>query len=666
MVKGNTAKGHRIRLATVSLFLFLLFCLLIYQFFKVQIVEGEKWTKYANSQHQFILVEPFKRGVFYSNVAIKEGHPTDPQPLVLDIPQFHLYIDPLSIPDAIKGKITGQIASFLKISDEKNLRLQFDKPLRSRRIAKWLNLEAKEKIVKWWDSFAKKNKIPKNALFFLKDYRRSYPFGKLLGQVLHTIREDRDEKTAQNIPTGGLELFFDSFLQGKPGKRLFFRSPRHALDVGKVSLDPENGADVYLTINHYLQAIAEEEIEKAVKKAGAQAGWAIMMHPRSGEIYALAQYPFFHPASYAEFYNDEKKLNDTKVKAVTDAFEPGSTMKPITLAICLLANEELKKRGKPPLFSPQEKVATSPSLFPGRSKPIRDMRYHKFLNMQMAIQKSSNVYVAKMVQRVIDRLGVDWYRSQLQNVFGFGQKTEIELPSESPGLLPLPGKVYPNGTMEWSTPTPFSLAMGHNILVNSMQMVRNFAIIVNGGYEVKPTIVKKIVKTHCDGSQTVVLDNSNMQSLKKVIDSSIAAQIVNGMKFTTKPGGSAQYAEVYGYSEGGKTSTSEKIINGKYSKKHHISTFIGFAPASDPTFVLMVVIDEPEYKYIPGMGGNQYGGVCAAPAFGEIAKRALQYLGVTPDDPFGYPKTDPRANSNKADWNEEVQNLKNLYNAWNK
>ena len=298
---------------------------------------------------------------------------------------------------------------------------------------------------------------------------------------MHTVREDKDPATHQAIPTGGLELIFDRMLQGKEGKRLILRSPRHPLETGKILAEPEDGADVYLTINHYLQAIAEEEISKAVKNSNAKGGWAVLMDPKTGEIWALAQYPWFEPGEYRQYFNDPKLAEHTKVKALTDPFEPGSTMKPISMAIALKANLELQKKGKKPLFSPSEKISTASGSFPGRKKPIHDTKPHKYLNMYLGMQKSSNIYVSRLIQRVVDNLGEKWYRDTLHNVFGFGLKTGIELPSESPGVLPMPGKMHPNGTMEWSTPTPFSLAFGHNILTNSVQMLRSYAIFANGG-----------------------------------------------------------------------------------------------------------------------------------------------------------------------------------------
>jgi cell division protein FtsI (penicillin-binding protein 3) len=660
----------RKRLLCISLFVFFLFSLLIVQFFRIQITEGEKWAKAARAQHQLVVIEPFKRGLFYSNASIKQGHPDTPHAFVVDIPKFHLYIDPSRIPPERHAEMHQKLCALLSVDGERahKIRMQFDKKSRSRKLFSWLDRERVDVISEWWFHYARNQKIARNALFFIQDYQRSYPFGKLLGSVLHTVRAEKDPKTHQAIPTGGLELVFDRILQGKEGKRLILRSPKHPLETGKILAFPENGADIYLTINHHLQAIAEEEIAKAVVRANAKSGWAILMEPHTGEIWALAQYPGFDPSDYGKFFNNPILSECTKVKAVTDPYEPGSTMKPLSIAIALQANKELEKRGKPPIFSPSEKIATAHGNFPGRRKPINDTKSHRFLNMEMAIQKSSNIYVSRLIQRVIDALGEKWYRDALQNIFGFGVKSGIELPSESPGLLPTPGKLHPNGKMEWSTPTPFSIAFGHNILANSIQMVRCYGILANGGFDVHPTLVRKIVRTDREGRQEIALDNTSVDRVKmrvKLLDPDIVKQVVKGMKFITKPGGTASKADIHGYTEAGKTATSEKIVNGTYSKKDHISTFIGFAPAENPRFVLLIAIDEPEYKIVSGMGRMQHGGNCAGPAFREIGLRTLQYLGVEPDDPYGYPLGDPRRDGEKADWMKEVKALKELYTQWN-
>ncbi len=652
------ASQDRKRLTWVFLFLVGLLSLLIVQFYRIQIVQGDKWKKAALRQHHMVVIEPAKRGVFYSNTAIKSAHPETPKAFVVDVPKFHLYADPLAIPQECRVDILRKLASSLKLSEKDipKIKEQFEKKSRSRKLILWLSQEEQEDIKTWWGPYSKARKIPRNALFFVQDYRRSYPYGKLLGQVLHTLREDKDLTTHQSIPTGGLEMTLSPYLQGKEGKRIVTRSPRHALDTGKVVTVPEPGADVYLTINHTLQAIAEEEIAKAVHDANAKAGWAIMMEPKTGEILALAQYPEFNLASYRRYFNDKKLEENTKVKALSDPYEPGSIIKPMTLAIALKANAALKAKGKPPLFSPLEKISTATCSFPGRRKPLKDLRFHHYLNMYMGLQKSSNVYMGKLVQRIIEQLGDEWYRSALKEIFGFGEKTGIELPGESSGLVPTPGRKHPNGTLEWSKATPYSLAMGHNLLANGMQMMRGYAIFANGGYDVHPTLIRKIVKKNAAGQDEILVDHTKYDDVtkrKRFLEPAIIEEVIKAMRYTAMPGGSVVRAAIPGYSTAGKTGSSEKVVNGVYSKKNHISTLIGFAPVSDPKFVLMIVIDEPEWKYVPGVGKNHLGSGCCSIAFREIGLRTLKYLGVTPDDP------------DKKVWKEETAKLKQLYDTWN-
>lgn len=659
------------RLLYVTLFLLALFSLLIAQFYRIQIIEGDKWSAEARRQHYFIVNEPFLRGTFISNTSIKRGHPEIPQSFVIDIQKFHLHIDPDSIPQSNKKEIAKTLESMLSLSLEEQIKFhsQFDRKSRNRKIAMWLDRENRDTIMEWWLPYARKYKIPRNALFFETDYQRSYPFGKLLGQVLHTIQNNKDETTKQAIPTGGLELYFNYYLKGKQGKRRLMRSPRNSFETGEIIAVPQNGADVYLTINHCLQAIAEEEIAKGVKKAKAKGGWAVMMDPRTGEILALAQYPFFYPPDYQTYFNDKEMIDYTRVKAITDANEPGSVMKPITLAVALKANEVLVERGEKPLFDPEEMMSTSNPHFPGRSKPLRDTHFHAFLNMNMALQKSSNIYVARLMEKVVARLGNNFYRTILQDNFGLGVKTHIELSSETKGLLPIPGKKHPNGTLEWSQATPYSMAIGHNIQSNSVQLLRAYAVFANGGYLVQPTLVRKIVKKKKDGTQIVLFDNTTLERQKKfprVLSPEIVKKIVTAMKYVTKFGGTARRADIFGYTEAGKTGSANKIVNGTYSEKLFCPNFAGFAPVENPAFVLVVTIDEPEYGYAAGIGAKHHGGVCAAPIFREIARRSLEYLGIAPDDPYGYPKGDPRHDFEKSDWGPEIHKLKEMYEKWNK
>jgi cell division protein FtsI (penicillin-binding protein 3) len=392
-----------------------------------------------------------------------------------------------------------------------------------------------------------------------------------------------------------------------------------------------------------------------------------MMHPETGEILALAQYPFFHPDDYRSYFNSKERIEETKVKAITDAHEPGSIMKPISLAITLQANKIRKAEGKSPIFNPKEKVDTSNGRFPGRSKPMTDTHFHHYLDMKLGMQKSSNIYFARQIQKVVQEFGDKWYRDELVR-FGFGSKTGVELPGESFGLLPRHGKNHPNGRPEWSLPTPYSLAIGYNLQTTSLQMVRALAVFANGGTLVQPTLIRKIVGRDKDGNEEIVVDHTRperVQQFPKILDEDIVKEVVRVMKLVTKRGGTARRADIYGYTEAGKTSTDMKLVNGAYSSKKHVASFVGFAPVVKPAFVLLVTMDEPEAVYEAGRGFNHHGGLAAAPVFREIGKRALEYLGVPPDDPFGYPAGDPRRDTGKADMMAEVEGLEKLYTEWN-
>lgn len=636
MTPSPTPKDRR-RLFVLGLLLTGCFCLLVFQYYALQIIEGEKWSKEARKQHYFVVSEPFTRGSFYANSSLKKNHPEKGQKLVIDIEKFHLFIDPESIPEGLKREIISILSRLLDLSKDK-LETQFFVKSRSRKIASWLDPEVRALTLEWWQQFAKTHKLPRNALFFVSDHKRSYPFGSLLGQVLHTIQDIKDPSSHQALPTGGLELYFNQALQGKSGKQRLMRSPRNSIETGDVIALPENGKDIYLTIDHTLQTIVEEELEKGVKKAKAKCGWAVMMDPKNGEIFALAQYPFFHPADYQKYFNDPLMIEHTKVKAITDANEVGSIMKPMTIAIALLANKVLEAKGEKPLFSVDEKIACANGRFPGRLKPISDTRLHHFLNMEMGIQRSSNIYVARLVERIIERLGAEWYRNALKKIFGFSQKTSLELPSESSGVLPTPGKLHPNGTFEWSTPTPFSIAFGYNLQATSLQLLRASSVLINGGYLIQPTLIR-----------------NNPHAKKKVLDDAITDQVIQAMKYATKWGGTCRRADVFGYTEAGKSSTAKKVVNGSYSNTRFIGSFLGFTPVKEPAFVLLVTLDDQ----------NQDGGVCAAPVFREIARRSLEYLGIPRDDPYGYPQGDPRRDPNKADWAYESRRLNELYDKWN-
>jgi cell division protein FtsI (penicillin-binding protein 3) len=368
----------------------------------------------------------------------------------------------------------------------------------------------------------------------------------------------------------------------------------------------------------------------------------------NGKIMAIASCPYFDPSHVEDYFNDPQKLDATRLSPAQDAFEPGSIMKPISVVIALLANQELSKQQKPPIFSLQEMLDVSNTTFSGRSKPIKDVKQHKFLNTRLALQKSSNVYVARLVEKVCKQLGESWYRDMLADLFLFGKKTGIEIPSEHPGMLPEIGKKYQSGLLQWSQPTPYSLSMGYNVQCNQIQILRAFAAIVNGGILVKPTLIQKIAK----GDKILFEEKSN-QTRTLPINLYDLQEVKKSLQFTTQKGGTGVLGNIRGYTEGGKSGTTEKLVNGAYCNTKHYASFIGFAPYEQTRFVMIVGIDEPKYQVIPGFGFNHYGGKCAAKVFSKVGEKLLPYLGVAPDDPF----------DNKLKY--EVDQLVELYDAWN-
>ena len=648
----DVQKSLRGRSLFVSFNLIFLFSLVIVNYYKIQVIEHEKWVKIADQQHHLVVKEPFQRGkIFLKSENNKRG-----RPVVMDVLTYHLFIDPMSIKEPLKEEVIAYLEP--KLSG-KSIKGHFYKKARWRKVADFVNLDEKIEITKWWKAYARKNKMPSNALTFVKDYKRAYPYGHLLGQVLSTVYRNRDEKTGQAVPIGGIEKKYNALLQGAIGKRYLMRSPKYTIDDAKRHIAAKNGSDVYLTINHEVQSICEEELKKGVDKVNAKGGLAVMMDPYTGEIIALAQYPFFEPGKYPSYFANKKSAESVNPKSLTDTFEPGSIMKALTLAIGLKANEKLLDNNMSPLFCPSEMIDCANSSFKGRNRPLKDVSFHKSLNMYLAIQKSSNIYPARIIEKVLESLGPKWYSDQLSEVFGLGNKSGLELPYENAGMIPVYGRKYKNGKQQWSDPTPYSLAIGYNVLVNSVQMARAYSVFANGGYLVEPTLIDKIISPEGEEKRL------KKREKKKVLSKDIADIMMTALKYTTKKGGSAYLADIPGYSEGGKTSTTEKLVKGVYSKDTHLSNFIGVAPANSPRFVLIVTVDEPERKYIPGFGTTHFGGKCAAPIFREIGKRSLEALKVPYDDPYGFARNDPRTRQKQSDWWRETKELQAVYDLHN-
>lgn len=649
------------------------FCVaaLIFQFFRLQVLEHEKWAKRARLQHYFTIREPYRRGVLYANTSFLEN-PSKLIPFTVDVPLYHLYADSLSIPKEDRQEIIDSIMRLLSptVLEAKNLSVELRRRTHSRRLVSWLTEEQKALFMHWWGPWVKKKKLAANALYFVADFRRIHPMGALLGQVLHTIRSRRDERTGKAYPTGGLELSLNSYLEGTMGLRRLMRSPRNLIETGEIIQAPVHGANVELTIDPVIQSILEDELAKAVRMRQAKGAWGVLVDPWTGYVLALAQFPAFFPDRYQTYFNDPTRIEYTKVKAAIDAYEPGSPTKAITCALALKANKECKKKGEALVFHPFAKTPVSSGAFPGRaSKPIKDVTPARYLNLYMATQKSSSIYFAALAGKVVDRMGAKWYRQQLVDCFGLGTKTGVELVGESLGVMPRPNVLTANRKLEWSKATPYSLGMGYNLQVTTLQMARAFSVLATRGKRPNFTLIKRIWKEKEDGTQELIVDHtlaSRISAFPQVLDEDIAEEVIRAVKFVTKPGGSAARADIFGYTEAGKTGTAEKVVKGSYSHKAHIASFVGFAPASSPRFVLALVLDEAKPGFVVGFGFNHRGGAAVSPIFREVGRRVLEYMKEPYDDPHGFSQNDPRGKYKEADWVKETEALNALYNAWNK
>ena len=312
-----------------------LFCLLVAQFFRLQVLEHQRWKRRAEAQHFFVVKEPFRRGTFYANTSVQPLHQDRPVAFAIDVPLSHLYADPKEIPPAVRMEICESVLRILgpSVKEATKMPSELKKKSRSRRLVSWVAETQKGLFLEWWRPFAKNHRIAANALFFVSDFKRFHPMGRLLGQVLHTIQDRRNEITGRASPTGGLELALNAMLEGSVGLRRLMRSPHNSLETGEVLIQPVHGADVELTINHCLQAIVEEELQRGVERHRAKGGMAVMVNPKTGEILALAQYPFFSPDQYQDYFNNKMLAEQAKIKAVTDAHEPGSPMKALTASM---------------------------------------------------------------------------------------------------------------------------------------------------------------------------------------------------------------------------------------------------------------------------------------------------------------------------------------------
>jgi cell division protein FtsI (penicillin-binding protein 3) len=414
------------------------------------------------------------------------------------------------------------------------------------------------------------------GVFLKREYRRYYPAGELTAHVLgFTDVDDRGQE--------GVELAWQDELAGKPGSRRVIRDRKGRIveDVESIRA-PKAGQNIALSIDSKIQYLAYRELKQAVEANKAKAGGIIVLDAKTGEILALVNLPVYNP-------NNRKNMKGGRARnrALTDEFEPGSTLKPFTIAAALESGG----------VKPDTVLETAPGTFSIGKATIRDAHKEGALTVAQVIQKSSNVGSAKIALSLPPQ--TLW---EMLNDVGFGSLTGSGFPGE------VSGKLRPYRT--WRPIEQATMSYGHGIAVSLLQLARAYTLFSAEG-ELKPVSLLRL---------------DNMPEGKRVISRNTALAVSEMLELVAQPGGTATQARINGYRVAGKTGTAHKLEGKGYAKNRYLSTFVGYAPASDPRFVIAVMLDEPS-------AGQYFGGAVAAPVFSRVMAGALRMLNVPHDAP---------------------------------
>ncbi|MGO0999984.1 peptidoglycan D,D-transpeptidase FtsI family protein [Lysobacter sp. CA196] len=418
------------------------------------------------------------------------------------------------------------------------------------------------------------HKVP--GVFSQREFRRFYPQGEAMAHVLgFTNIDDRGQE--------GLELAFDHELRGKPGTKRVIRDGAGRI-VENVDLvqSAEPGKDLTLTLDRRIQYLTYRELRRALVDTGASSASAVVLDIETGEVLAMANLPTYNPNLLSAGNRDTHRN-----RAVTDVVEPGSTMKPITVAAALNAGA----------VKPTTLVNTTPGWMPNGRYRITDTHNNGVLTVTGVITKSSNVGAAKLALPLPN----DYYYNFIRG-FGYGQKPNSGFPGESSGLLAPPSR--------WSGTTKATMSYGYGLSATPVQIAMAYAAMANGGRLIQPTFVK-----------------GQRNEARQVLEPAVAGEIMRMMQTVTEPGGTAKQAAILGYHVAGKTGTTRKFsATGGYSRKY-VSLFAGVVPVEKPRFSMVVVVSEPD----PTKKGY-YGGSVSGPVFRNVMDGALRLMDVAPDD----------------------------------
>lgn len=520
----------------------------------LQVFNTEFLNEQAAARHLRVATLSATRGV------IKDRNG---EPLAVSTPVDSVWVNPsqlLDEPDRIKG-----LAKALKLDSgaltarlTRNVRKEFYYLKRHMNPAAAAAIDAMQ--------------VP--GVHLLREYRRYYPAGEVTGHLLgFTNIDDKGQE--------GLELAFDNWLHGVPGKKKVLRDRlgRIIEDVESIVL-PSPGRDLYTAIDLRIQYLAYRELKAAVQKHNAASGSAIVLDVTTGEVLADVNQPAFNP-------NDRSQINPQRFRnrAITDILEPGSTFKPLIVAAALESGR----------FSPASRIDTNPGFIRVGNKTIEDKHNYGVMDPAMVLAKSSNVGAVQIAMK----LDKEMLWNTLSR-FGAGRLTASGYPGESAGMLP--------PFQGWRPIGQATMAYGYGLSMTPLQLAQAYAVLAGDGLS-RPVSLVRVDKPPI---------------ARRVVSPETTHDVVRMLEKVVTTEGTGIKATVTGYRVAGKTGTARKVAAGGYAGDRHTAVFAGLVPASAPRLVIVVVVDEPK-------GGAYYGGDVAAPVFSAVAAGALRLLAVPPD-----------------------------------
>ncbi|MDY6905299.1 MAG: penicillin-binding protein 2 [Thermodesulfobacteriota bacterium] len=533
----------------------------------LQVFQGEALAHKASMEYQKTYVKTGKRGTIFDRNRME---------MAVSIDTVSIGVHPRLL--TAPADRAGELADVLSMSySNVHRKLSADKAF------VWLKRDAtpaEEKAVK-------KLGLDQGVLEFIPERQRVYPNKTLAAQVFGFSGIDGNGLE-------GIEYAYDQMLKGPSVRQTMVKDA-----IGR-GFCPDNmeertpcrdGHDVVLTIDATIQCITETVLADTVRSFDATSGMAVVMAPHTGEVLAMANYPFYNPNTFGR-YNEAVWRN----RIVTDSFEPGSTMKVFLAAGAIESG----------LCKPGTIFFCEDGAYRVHDHQIHDAHAYGWLSLRQIVKYSSNIGAVK-VSEMIGRQAL-W---ETLNRFGFGCKTGVECPGETTGIL--------SNYSRWTDVDTGSIAFGQGISVSAIQLVTALSAIANGGVLVRPHVVKSVVTA--DGR---VLQKNGVDRVRRVISVNTARTIRSMMAGVTSEGGTGEKAAIADYTVCGKTGTAQKLDDeGQYTDDEFIASFMGFAPGTSPEIAILVVVDAPQKSH--------YGGTVTAPAFRRIASETLNYLGIDPE-----------------------------------